>query len=71
MNLNDLDALRPSDVVRARRFGNKGLGNYVLDRIHEVDEEKLQVTAHNEYSGRSGRFMVLDSTTVTKLRSYA
>jgi hypothetical protein len=61
------------DVVRARRYGNRTRGTYVIDRVHadQLVDGAVVVDAHNEHSGQSGRYMILDLRGLKVMRSYA
>lgn len=66
----------PGDVVRARRLGNRTVGNYVIDEVARVSEDtvainnSIAVYAHREYGGGRGRFMVLDLNGARVVRNY-
>lgn len=63
--------LQRGDVVRARRYGNRTLQTYVIDRaVDDVGEHSLSVYAHREYGAGRERFMVLDARTARVIRSY-
>lgn len=63
--------IKKNDVIRATRMGNKTRGNYVIDRVIEIDARYIKVYAHREYGGQSGKFMMFDRRDAKVIRSYA
>ena len=60
------EQLQAHDVVRARQFGNRTSGTYVIDEVlgprHGGDV--MAVYAHNRPFGRSSRYMILDAASI-------
>jgi hypothetical protein len=71
--MTDAYPVSRGDVVRARRYGNRTRGTYVIDRVleNQHSEDCIAVEAHNEHSGQSGRYMILDLRGLKVMRSYA
>lgn len=66
--------IQPGDVIRARRFGNKTVGNYVIDRIARfqpvAEQGGFAAYAHREYGSFDERFMTFHVETIRVIRSY-
>jgi hypothetical protein len=70
--------MRTGDVVRARRYGNRNPGNYVIDRMPREQADPTGATfsayAHREFGAGanvpSETFMTFDATGAYVIRSY-
>lgn len=59
------------DVVRARRYGRKTKGNYVVDKVSAHQTPGVfNAMAHREYGTGRPTFMTFDAATMRVVRSY-
>lgn len=63
--------IQPGDVIRARRIGNRTVGNYTIDRVARFQHDGIFCAyAHRQYSQAQDTFMSFDATTIRIVQNY-